>query len=738
MTPISYTAPCARNILVETSGMARLLQFPLVTAISDRQRREPPLVDYLAPELAAADQAPTPESDLYGLGCTLYELIAGHPPFAGGTPQQKIARHRGDDALPLDQVQPDVSSRLADLVAEMLAKDPSLRSPSAARVAHRLKTFAADATAAQRLPEAQATPAATLVATPDEPAAVLATAQNPAPLVVAEERPTAVIRPRRGAPQDGARRRGAALCVVLGLAVAVLVNMRGDTTEVVAAAKNNPSTLATDDPNVKIDEAAVPVEPDAVEPPGPLPETAGGESVHLVDDDGHTLWASPTAGQPIDLSYLPSGGQVFLVIRPKDLFGSTEGNRLVDALGPGGRWAQDNLRATLGVEPTDIEQLTIAFVPDASLVTRTAYVIHLSDPVPKQLLLAEWGRPAAARHEGETYYEKAGQGYYLPVAGGDRIAAIAPVEMIKQMIELRGKPLLRSGIEALVKHSDDQRQFTLLFTPSYLFTDGRELFVGHLQKLRSPLGEFLGKGIEAVMFSAHTGEELFVELRTTAPLKPNALELMTLLRSRWDGVPERVENYVTKLDPHPYGRLVIHRFPRMLQLARDYTRAGIDDGQVVLRAYLPNSAAHNLVLGTELVLLESPGVTRVVQSASPAAPPRSVADKLREKVTLSFGREPLDRAIELLSNELGVEIVIEGSDLQLEGITKNQSLNNFDERDKPADDILRTVLKLANSDGKLVYVIAPGAGWRGCDPRHHAGSRRETRPTAPPRFLTRL
>ena len=49
-------------------------------------------------------------------------------------------------------------------------------------------------------------------------------------------------------------------------------------------------------------------------------------------------------------------------------------------------------------------------------------------------------------------------------------------------------------------------------------------------------------------------------------------------------------------------------------------------------------------------------------------------------------------------------IVIRGADLQLDGITKNQSFG-LDERDKPADAILRTILARSNPDGKLVYVV---------------------------------
>ena len=45
-----------------------------------------------------------------------------------------------------------------------------------------------------------------------------------------------------------------------------------------------------------------------------------------------------------------------------------------------------------------------------------------------------------------------------------------------------------------------------------------------------------------------------------------------------------------------------------------------------------------------------------------------------------------------------------GGDLQLEGITKNQSFS-LDERDKTVDDVLRVILAKSNSDGKLVYIV---------------------------------
>ncbi len=233
-----------------------------------------------------------------------------------------------------------------------------------------------------------------------------------------------------------------------------------------------------------------------------MPAVNGGPATKLVEDDGQTLWTSPTAGSPVDLSYLPSGGQLFLVLRPADLLTHDEGQRLLDALGPARDWAQDRLRTVLGVELNQVEQLTIAFVPDDSLQPQAAYVMRLAEEIPLATLRERWGGPAAEVHQGKKYFQRGGLAYYLPESDNGRTVAVTPAAMIRQVLELDGQPLLRSGIENLLRHSDRQRQVTLLFTPSFLLTDGRELLVGHLQRLHAPLREFLDERIEAVMVSA--------------------------------------------------------------------------------------------------------------------------------------------------------------------------------------------------------------------------------------------
>jgi hypothetical protein len=64
----------------------------------------------------------------------------------------------------------------------------------------------------------------------------------------------------------------------------------------------------------------------------------------------------------------------------------------------------------------------------------------------------------------------------------------------------------------------------------------------------------------------------------------------------------------------------------------------------------------------------------------------------------------LEKSIQMLSDEIGIPMEILGGDLQLDGITKNQSFG-LDEQDKPAEAVLRTILAKSDSGGRLVYII---------------------------------
>ena len=66
-------------------------------------------------------------SDLYSLGCVIYEMLTGHSPFSGSTPQEVLARHAVDPVPPLRSARPGLPAQLERVVSTALAKAPADR-----------------------------------------------------------------------------------------------------------------------------------------------------------------------------------------------------------------------------------------------------------------------------------------------------------------------------------------------------------------------------------------------------------------------------------------------------------------------------------------------------------------------------------------------------------------------------------------------------------------------------------
>lgn len=86
---------------------------------------------YMAPEQAAGDPDVDHRADIYAFGCMAYELLAGHPPFHGRTPQRVLAAHMSEAPKPIAELRPDAPAALCGLVMHCLAKDPNERPQSA-------------------------------------------------------------------------------------------------------------------------------------------------------------------------------------------------------------------------------------------------------------------------------------------------------------------------------------------------------------------------------------------------------------------------------------------------------------------------------------------------------------------------------------------------------------------------------------------------------------------------------
>ena len=108
------------NLLVDEHGLVKVLDLGLALFSDDEKasltvaHNENVLgtADYLAPEQALNSHDVDSRADIYGLGCTLYFLLTGHPPFPEGTLAQRIAKHQTQMPADISQDRPDCPGEL--------------------------------------------------------------------------------------------------------------------------------------------------------------------------------------------------------------------------------------------------------------------------------------------------------------------------------------------------------------------------------------------------------------------------------------------------------------------------------------------------------------------------------------------------------------------------------------------------------------------------------------------------
>ncbi len=220
------------NVMVTPDGQVKVLDFGIARALDSQSLTQTATVlgtsAYMAPEQALGQPADA-RSDIYSLGCVLYEMLTGEPPFTADVSAAVLHQHVRVAPKPARERNPAIPPALDELVMQMLAKSPDDRPQTAADVRDRLDqalaqpeneagapTTVALAPLPAPVPEA---PTAPLQAT--DPTRAIAPVQATPP--TSRQRPTSPPRRTRNVPTPLSQRSTTGFWITVFLAAAVLL-----------------------------------------------------------------------------------------------------------------------------------------------------------------------------------------------------------------------------------------------------------------------------------------------------------------------------------------------------------------------------------------------------------------------------------------------------------------------------------------------------------------------------------
>jgi serine/threonine-protein kinase len=145
------------NLLLRKDGKVKLLDLGLAMFADESQSsltiehndKVLGTADYLSPEQALNSHRVDHRADLYSLGCTMYYLLTGSPPFPSGSIAQRIAKHQKEMPQEVRKLRQDCPGELEGICWKLLQKDPIYRYTTAQQTAEVLEAWLANYRAVQ-------------------------------------------------------------------------------------------------------------------------------------------------------------------------------------------------------------------------------------------------------------------------------------------------------------------------------------------------------------------------------------------------------------------------------------------------------------------------------------------------------------------------------------------------------------------------------------------------------------
>jgi len=763
------------NLWLESSGNVRLLRdalfepLPIHLSQSDDASQLLARADYLAPELAQHGKAPDVLSDIYALGCSLYQLLTGHPPFEDGDISQKLTRHASEAIQPLEQF--GVPAEVGQLVAYMMAKNPGVRYQQASVVAEQIAPFVdakqlniqppappqtlpayeswvaqKQAALATQTPEPQ--PAATFPGFDSSEGGGVAVATAPAaatevsPINVAAEPATKPSLDSNAIAERYKKQKlkkqiiTASVSAVTVLAIAITAYVFFSKPDGETPNPNGGGDVAQTNGNEGSGTGGSTNKNNEGENSS-TPDTYGTfVKVQEIPDDGNALWAPPTTGPPISFEYVPLRAGILIAVRPAEMIQSGEGNRVLQALGPKFSAAKQTWEQASGCPLGEVEHMLVGFHENEGNSLRSSYVVRLVKSTTVDDLVKRWGSPstkplsdAERKVDTSIYVASNGWAYFVPSnQESDVKLFVMGAESDIEECAKKGKapPVSSKDVEFLRRTSDVERHFSLIFSPKQLLNDeGQKLFAGEYEKLNALFKRHLDDpDLMAVMVSAHFGEQSYLEIRLKTNVGKNPFELAEEWRDQFTNLPDDVRNYVVRLGSNPYWESLRINYPQMMFQMQKHMRVGVEDNQAIINTWMPGSAPHNLVAGTELVIASTPGQVYTPTTTVTTKPtPKTLEELLATNYEIDIPTDDMVNIMAAIMDDMRdsypklpfeFEIKILGNHLELAGITKNQRVSI--KKSAPFSEVLTEIVRKANpvqgaelfaDDQKLLWVVGP-------------------------------
>lgn len=441
----------------------------------------------------------------------------------------------------------------------------------------------------------------------------------------------------------------------------------------------------------------------------------------LINDDQRTLWESPTDGPGMELPLAPPGLRWFLSVRGEELFSHDRNNLLVKSLGPEFRPRVDLFEDVAGISWIDTRRLTFS-VHDNNIDGQEqllgAFVVEPVEQKPEAYWLAKWGDcKKQETAKGVFYNSDNGWSYLMETAKSDSGPVvirflIAPESLVRDVVD-NGPGILHTGLRKLMEEMDSDRQLNLAVIPGDLTSpSGTTQFDPVWIKVLDLMKWYIGGDdrIQAAFLSLHfDGDAVYLETGLRPQLDTDPYTLAEELRKRIADAPKLVDDYMLDIDADRHWKKLAREIPHWVKNVARNSRVGVENKITLVNCWQESSAAHNLLAALEytLTFAEGSGTAAPPPTTTTRKTPQTIEELLAEVRTIEIANDDLNIAVDKIVEEIkddypklpfDFQIVINGTHLMEEGITKNQRLVNFKVENKPLGDILAEFVFQANTD----------------------------------------